>query len=256
MYDCRERRQRRAEFRSRAGRINSGVPAGLILLIVGGVLLAKQLGVIFPPWLVTWEALVIMIGLFVGVRRGFRGFGWIILIGVGTFFLMDDYYPGLRNFVWPAAIILIGLIVILGPTYKKKAMLIADNTGEDTALPPPADEALPRNADVLDAVSIFGATQKTVLSKNFKGGEVVCVFAGSEINLTQADFPNQVKIEMVVIFGGAKLIVPANWEIRSDTTAILGGIDDNREPSTLGKPEKVLILDGTVICGGIEITSY
>jgi predicted membrane protein len=95
-----------------------------------------------------------------------------------------------------------------------------------------------------------------VLSKNFKGGEVVCVFAGSEINLTQADFGNTVKIEVVAIFGGTKLIVPANWEIRAETTTILGGIDDKRDPAGMANATKVVILEGVVICGGIEISSY
>lgn len=257
--EFRDREYRRREFRRRARHINSGVPAGLILLVVGGVLLAKQLGVLFPAWLVTWEALVIFIGLIIGVRRGFRGPGWLILVGVGTFFLMDDYYPDLRNFVWPVVIILLGLLVILRPRCKKKPMLNNDINPQETtatAAPPPSDQTPQPSPDVLDVVSVFGATKKIVLSKNFKGGEVVSVFGGSEVNLSQADFANTVTVELVAIFGGTKLIVPANWEIRSETTAILGGIDDKREPSTLTKPEKVLILDGTVICGGVEITSF
>jgi predicted membrane protein len=239
---------RHREFRHRAGRIHSNVPAGFILLLVGGVLLAKQLGVIFPEWLIRWETLLIAIGLLVGIKSRFQHFGWLVPVGIGTFFLMNDFYPDLRNFVWPIVIIGIGLLIILRPHRQKKSLLIADE--------PMPDDATPLKEDVLDTVSVLGGTKKIVLSKNFKGGEVVCVFGGAEINLTQADFTGPVKIEIVAVFGGAKLIVPANWEVRSDTTAILGGIDDKRDPAALANPEKTLILDGTVIFGGVEISSY
>ena len=55
----------------------------------------------------------------------------------------------------------------------------------------------------LDSVTIFGNVKKLVYSKNFKGGDIVSIFGGSEINLTQADFSGSISIEMVQIFGGA-----------------------------------------------------
>jgi predicted membrane protein len=239
---------RHREFRHRARRIHGNVPAGFILLLVGGVLLARQLGVIFPEWLIRWETLVIAIGLLVGIKSRFQHFGWLIPVGIGTFFLLDDFYPDMRSFVWPLVIIGIGLLIILRPHHQKKSLVIADE-------PMPNDEATLKE-DVLDTVSVLGSTRKIVLSKNFKGGEVVCVFGGAEINLSQADFTGPIKIELVCVFGGAKLIVPANWEIRSETAAILGGIDDKRDNAAIANPEKTIILDGTVLFGGIEISSY
>ena len=110
--------------------------------------------------------------------------------------------------------------------------------------------------DMLDVVAVFGGVKKVVFSKNFRGGEVVCVFGGCEINLTQADFTGLIKLEIEAIFGGAKLIVPANWQVRSEASAILGGIDDKRDPVASASSDKILVLQGTAICGGIEITSY
>lgn len=239
---------RHREFRRGVVRMEANFPAGLILLLVGGVLLAKQLGVLFPNWLISWESLVIVIGLFVGIKSRFRNFGWLILVGVGTFFMLDDFYPDMRNFVWPAVIIGIGLLIILQPHRPKKNLTIE----EQPALP----EAAGGKEDILDVACVFGSTKKIVLSKNFRGGEVVCVFGGAEINLTQADFANTVKVELVAIFGGAKLIVPANWEIRSETAAVFGGIDDKRDITAIANPEKTIFLEGTVIFGGVEITSY
>lgn len=243
---------RHREFRHRARRINERTPLGLILLIVGGALLARQLGVIMPAWLFTWEALLITIGLTIGIVNRFRDIGWLIITAVGVFFLMDDVYPEIKHFVWPAVIILLGLVIILRPRQKKIPF-----AGDGSAQSPvythgdttPAD-------DVLDAVAVFGAVKKNVLSKNFKGGEVVTVFGGSEINLTQADFVSPIRLEIVAVFGGSKLIVPANWEVRSEATAILGGVDDKRDPALNQNSGKLIILEGTAILGGIEIVSY
>lgn len=236
------------EFRRGAVKIHANVPAGFILLVVGGVLLAKQLGVLFPEWLISWEALVIVIGIFVGIKSRFQNFGWLVLVGIGTFFMLDDFYPDMRSFVWPLVIIGIGLLIILRPQRPKKDVVIADQ--------PVYVEPEGVKEDVLDMACIFGSTKKIVLSKNFKGGEVVCVFGGAEINLSQADFTNTAKIELVAIFGGVKLIVPANWEIRSETAAVFGGIDDKRDTTATVNPEKTIFLEGTVIIGGVEITSY
>jgi hypothetical protein len=108
----------------------------------------------------------------------------------------------------------------------------------------------------LDVVSIFSNIKKIVYSKKFKGGDVVSIFGGAEVNLTQADFEGKVVIEMVQVFGGAKLIVPPHWQIRSEMVAIFGGIEDKRTPQPNYDTEKVVILNGTTFFGGIEIRSY
>jgi predicted membrane protein len=245
----------RHNIRQRAGRIQANIPVGIILLAVGGVLLARQMGVDFPNWLFRWEMLLVTIGLLVGAKSGFRDSGWLIITGAGLFFMADDFFPHLKPFFWPALIILIGLIVILRPARQKKTLIIPDTAGEPTDINT-ENQHTAMKGDILDVASVFGGTKKLVLSKNFKGGEIVSVFGAADINLSQADFTSPVKIEIVAIFGGAKLIVPANWEIRSETVVIMGGIDDKREPVPMANPEKILILEGTVMFGGIEISSY
>ena len=41
--------------------------AGIIIVIVGAAMLAKEMGVYFPEWLFSWPMLLIVIGLYVGV---------------------------------------------------------------------------------------------------------------------------------------------------------------------------------------------
>ena len=63
-------------------------------------------------------------------------------------------------------------------------------------------------------------------------------------------------IDVTAVFGGAKLIVPAGWQIKHEVTAIFGGLDDKRlVPAPLGST-KILIIRGVALFGGIDIRSY
>jgi hypothetical protein len=72
----------------------------------------------------------------------------------------------------------------------------------------------------------------------------------------QADLKGRAKIEVVQVFGGTKIIVPANWTIHSEMVAIFGGIEDKRPPQLNAIPDKILVIVGTSIFGGIDIKSF
>jgi predicted membrane protein len=57
------------------------------------------------------------------------------------------------------------------------------------------------------------------------------------------------------VMGGTKLIVPSNWEVRSQLTSIFGNVEDKRQSASTNS-DKVLILDGSSVFGGIEIKNY
>ena len=273
MRDREYREQRKRERRKYRTPENNAI-AGLLLLIVGGALLLKE----FPnnnifsintsdnpwKWLFTWPMIPILFGLFIGIRHNFRDFGWLIFVGVGFYFLVpyldkDGQHNNFRGYLIPAGIILIGLVLLLRP----RRRIFYD----DKYLPGPEKTDIPNESepvyygsasveDVLDVVSIFGGIKKNVLSKNFKGGDIVSIFGGSEINLTQADFNKKIVIDTVQIFGGTTLIIPSNWQIRSEAVTIFGGIEDKRTQLTHSDPERVLVLKGFTMFGGLEIKSY
>ena len=66
--------------------------AGILVILVGGVLMARQMGVEFPQWLFTWPVIVILIGLYSGARHLFCNPSWIVLVGLGGFFLYDQMW--------------------------------------------------------------------------------------------------------------------------------------------------------------------
>jgi hypothetical protein len=306
------RRENRKAFLRKRKRSGS-VLAGLLLMCVGALLLARAFGVPFPEWMFTWPMIIIAFGLLAGAGNAFRDPGWVVISGVGTVFLLQRIWPNtsIYMFLWPVLIIVLGFIIIIAPRrhrmwhdrwekfreskeqegwgndewrkwaekkdwrktewqnwahnqvrqYTPQAEHMQSNPQSEN--PNPENTATPNNPNAqggfdnwVEAVTVFGNIKKRVYSKNFKGGDVVSIFGGVEINLTQADFNGQVSIEMTQIFSGAKLIIPPHWQIRSEMIAIFGGIEDKRPPQAYYDENKVLIINGTTFFGGLEIKSY
>jgi len=237
---------------TRTGRIF----AGLFLLVIGAFLVAKESGFFFPSWLFSWQMLLIVIGLFIGLKKQFRNPGWIAPIAVGTFFLLDDFFPDLtiRRYFLPFGIIFVGLLLILrskNHTNWRGRWDNYDPLNNDTSNTQDADI----NIDRLNESVVFGNIKKNVLSKIFKGGEVSVVFGSAEIDLTKAEIVQNIKLELNSVFGSIRLIVPPHWQVKTESTAVLGSIDDNR-PNTTITSEHILTLEGNAVFGGIEIRSY
>ncbi len=227
---------------NRSGR----VWAGLIIVAIGTLFLVDRMGIDIPSWIFTGPTILIGIGVYVGARKSFKPGGWLIAVAIGIFLLLDDYIYDfeLRQYLWPVIIIGVGLYIIFRP---KK-----NNQGWDSFA---ATESLPDGQ--WESISIFGSN-KNIISKDFKGGEMVTIFGGSELNLTQADISGMVTLEVVQIFGGTKLIIPANWKVHTaELVSIFGGIEDKRPLSKESTDsDKVLNLKGVSVFGGIDIRSY
>src|SRR5204863_7230856 len=91
--------------------------------------------------------------------------------------------------------------------------------------------------DFIDSTAVMGGVKKNVLSKKFRGGDITNVFGGTELNLMQADFEGTASLELTQVFGGTKLIVPANWQIKSDFVTVFGSIEDKRPVNPGSEPE-------------------
>lgn len=234
---------------------------GLVLVLIGGGLLLQQMSAPFPHWLFTWPMILIVIGLITGIKHRFQNFSWFIITAIGGIFLMGEAFNDmdLRPYFWPIIIIGLGLIFMFRPHRRRSRCFSRwqnrygryDYRNETIA------DAEVHTDDLIDSVSVFSGVKKMITSKNFKGGEIVCFMGGAEVNLSQADIIGTIVLDITLIFGGAKLIIPPHWEIRSESIAIFAGIDDKR-PMQAGSydPSKVIIIRGTNIFGGIEIKSY
>lgn len=265
--------------------------AGLFLVLVGALLVLDQIGFPLPDWLFSWHFLLIGLGLFIGFRHNFRGGFWLILILVGAAFEFQDYYPRieLHRFILPGILILIGIMFVVNsgrnhyhPWHDSrwqdkawraqwKAQWKNEWRARKWGYPKPGPTPDPTAGgttstgstysaysaeDYIDTTAFFGGVHKKIVSKNFKGGDVVTIMGGTEIDLSQADFTGTVRLDVVQIMGATKIIVPAHWEVRSDVTAIFAGFEDKRQQPTVNNPDKILLIDGTSLFGGIELKNF
>lgn len=261
-----ERRLRREEWRKKweerreYSMMHGGrghVWTGVFLLVVGAAALVKASVTDLPDWVFSWQMFLIVLGFFIGVKHGFRGGAWFILMVVGGAFLVRDIYPELefRRYIWPTVFIVIGILMIIRPRRRRLGEKKNAGLTEGSSLNKEGETY--SKDDYVDSTSIFGGAKKNILSKDFKGGDIVNIFGGTELNLTQADINGKVTIELTTIFGGTKLIVPPNWSVQSEAVTIFGGLEDKRSVQVpTENPDKILLLRGTVIFGGIEIKSF
>jgi predicted membrane protein len=243
--------------------------SGIILVMAGILLLAYKMGAPIPGWLFTWPVLLIGIGLLAGVKSRFRNPGAFIMIVIGSVFLVDQTSPDMHfhNYILPVILIAVGLIYITRPRHtwgraEKRKWRNNDwqsyvNPADLASLSKNPNTPEDDNAEFVEINAILSGVKKMILSKNFKGGEINSFMGGTEINLLKADIQSPIVLEVNNVFGGTKLIVPSNWDVKNEVTAVFGGIDDKRNITT-GMPDaaKILTLKGTCVFGGIEVTNY
>lgn len=230
--------------------MSSRLLIGIVLIIFGSLFILDNYALIdfdIPYYILTWEAIFILIGLvlLVSSRHKLSGF---IFLGIGLFNLFPEF--------WPVALIAIGLYLILRKNSGRNKIdfnfgkYSTDKDGKTSSKIDP---------DKIEDVSIFGGSTKTFSTQNFKGGDITAIFGGSEINLMDSSLAEGTQVlEITTIFGGSTLIIPNSWNVELDIVPIFGGFSDKRikDPNLSRPADRKLIIKGTLIFGGGEIKNF
>ena len=254
-----ERGNQDMERRIRGSRVGSG----MFLVLAGLLWLAYKMGAPLPAWIFTWPVLLIGIGLLTGIKSRFHNPGSFILILIGSVFLIDQSVPGIDigNYVAPIILIGLGILFILRPRHhsfgRYRRARWQQSAFAEHEMNTANFTSTKENEEYIDVHSVLGGVKKNIQSKNFKGGEIVCFLGGAEINMMQADIQGTVVLEVNNVFGGTKLIIPANWNVQIEISATFGGVEDKRNfQSNVPDQDKKIILKGSCLFGGIEIANY
>lgn len=231
---------------------NTKIGFGILVIVYGILILLERQGTQFPEWLISWKTIMISVGVLLLYKYKLKSIYPYVLIGVGSALLINDIRPETvdRNLIFPMLAIFIGVYIVV------KHLNIFGDKHQSTVIFD--DERGISSDDYLKSTTLFGGVTKNVVSKNFKGAKFVTVFGGTDINLSKADIEGPIQIKSTTLFGGVTLIVPSNWEVRSQVTAIAGAVEDQRGiPSDFTfDANKILVLTGTCLFGGVEIRSY
>ena len=221
--------------------------AGTLLLATGVFYLLYNFNALpfpVPAYVFSWQMLVILIGIYALYKSLTKG---LILIGVGTYFILPltgIIQPIDIQKMWPALIILLGIIVLFGSGFNKKhkkKYMSATST---------------LNEELFEITAIMSGNTRQVSSYDFKGGSITAVMGGVELDLTNCYLSKEgCVIDLSVVMGGVSLKISREWNIQSEITPIMSGIEDEDQYSTNVHidPAATIILRGSVVMGGIEI---
>ncbi|OOG75556.1 LiaI-LiaF-like domain-containing protein [Algoriphagus sp. A40] len=271
---------------------DGNIAFGFIILGIGIILLLKKVGIFIPGWVLTWPMILIAIGTFAIIKHEFKSFFGFFMLFFGTYFLLKnefDFEFGISQYIWPLGLIALGVYLITqrnrenrviadirnnwqanksSGTFKSSSVEDAKVVGDDAGTSSfnssqsTGDSGFTRTtgtsfADRLNIDAVFSGVNRKLMTKNFQGGKITTAFGGVDLDLTQADFNGVVTVQIDIIFGGVKLIVPPHWDIRTEVSNIAAGIEDKRYFRDGGvDPSKVVVLKGTILFGGLEIKSY
>lgn len=264
-----------------------GLIFGFIILGIGILILLRKLGIFFPGWLLSWPMILIAIGTIVLIKHQFRSFFGAIMLGFGFYFLAEREFGfelGLQQYLLPIGLIVLGIYLITQKqkenrvlddvmnkmqqkSFKSSSASFASTDYTDDYSGAESKQEKSKSgvggtsgisySDTANIDAILSGVNKRILSKNFQGGKLTAAFGGIDLDLSQADLQGVHTLQVDVIFGGMKLIVPPHWDVRTEVTNIAAGVEDKRiyrqsEVDT----DKVLVLRGTILFGGLEIKSF
>jgi predicted membrane protein len=143
-------------------------------------------------------------------------------------------------------LIILGLVVIFG-SRRHKGVATVFGANKKTS-----------SEDWLDDVTVFGGGDRMINSQQFQGGKLTHIFGGSKVDFTRAKLaPGRNHLEVVLIFGGTKLIVPESWDVKLEVTSVFGGFSDKRvKTMVVSESDRSLHITGTNVFGGGEIVNY
>jgi hypothetical protein len=93
---------------------NGKTMAGIIIVLIGGLLLVDQMDLFFiPQWLFSWPMFIIAYGLYMGAKYNFKKPVWAWMMVIGIAFLFTENIDNAERVVWPVAIIGTGAWMVM-----------------------------------------------------------------------------------------------------------------------------------------------
>jgi len=213
---------------------------GLIIMAVGIGLLLNSTGLFhFSFWGVVWKYWPLLL-IYKAIKEFYEHNNWssgnYILLGIGIVFLGKnlgflDFFK--FSYIWPLIIIIVGFNML-----KSK--------GSDT---------ITKNNN-FSTTAIFSGVEMRNTSKDFRKASVLALFGGCDIDLKLAEMTSNhlAEIDVTVLFGGAEIVVPEDWNVKVEGVPLLGGIGNDTYYSETN--EKSLLINAFVMFGGLDVKNF
>lgn len=240
--------------------ISPQVVFGLAIVFFGLLLTAGNLGIAphvtrvirFWPMVFTAAGLAMVLDRdSSGSRRTFGGF--LIVAGVwqtanlafGLNLYIDDW--------WPLLLVLLGAFLIM------RAVQRPSSQGSGAPAPGTFGASSPTSSqdgrdEVVSSFALMSGVKRSVFSPAFRRANLTAIMGGVELDLRQSTaVGGESVIDVFAMWGGIVIRIPADWQVMSEVTPIMGGVDDRSghvQPS-----RHRLVIKGLAVMGGVEVKS-
>ncbi len=108
--------------------------------------------------------------------------------------------------------------------------------------------------DSFDLTTAMTGREFTSTAKAFDGGRATTWAGGTEIDLRGATLgPDGADIEVLIVFGGMDMRVPAGWNVDLDVQSFCGGADAPADKPGLASDVPTLRIWGNIYFGGLSV---
>lgn len=211
---------------------------GVAILIVGLMILLNALGVINTSAVTSnyWPLALVLVGVLM-LSNNTRGWPFaVFLIVLGSLYQLqvaDLINVEPWTITWSLFLIFIGVSIVFRRSHTHTNKRV-DKSDRD------------------DVSAILSGARVVSHSKALQQSNVTALMGGVLLDLREAEFDQDVSIDISAFWGGIEIIVPQNIVIRNQTTNIMGGTEDKTQQKT-DKNSPVLTLTGTVLMAGVSI---
>jgi hypothetical protein len=207
---------------------------GILVIAAGVVLLLDNAGTLdagefFATW---WPAVLILAGVLTLAANPRHWPVALIIAAVGTAFLLSNLgIVDIGDFIIPAALILVGFLVIFG-----RGLGSRTETG-----------------DKVNSFNVFSGSEIASHSNEFQGGSISAIFGGAEVDLRDAVPTPDAQLDVFTAFGGVEVRVPDGWQVEVKGLPLFGGIENATAKEAVAPNAPRLSISATVLFGGLEI---
>jgi predicted membrane protein len=227
-------------------RMSFQVILGLIIISLGVIYTLDNLGIIYADSFIRfWPLLIVLYGLSKMVQseavpQKLWGAFWVLVGGLWLLDKLNVIYFSVWD-LWPLILVVMGVSLIWGRSrgHARVIMGASSATGDSNS--------------TINALALLGGFKRSNDSQDFRGGEATAIMGGCEIDLRKASIKEgEAVLDLTAIMGGIEIWVPEDWKVTLKGIPLLGGFEDKTHPTGL-QSNKVLIVKGTAIMGGVEI---
>ena len=210
---------------------------GLLIVAVGASFLLTNLNILpFDVGIAQWWPLFIVAGGVVILLSDVRNYLWALLVlGLGVLFQLKQFGIVDVNpwqLFWPAIIIVLGVSVMTSRGSSRGKIAASDRE---------------------DVMAILSGSEVRVESKDFKGSRVTSICGGAMIDLRKAVIKKEATIDVFAFWGGIEIIVPEHVMVKNNTSAIMGGVEQQAGGDAVKEGSPILYITGDVVMSGVEV---